>query len=405
MKTSRLDPQTIVASSLISGTCIGAGMLALPASAGQYGFAPTLLIMLCACVFMTAGGLYMADACLASQNRDAHLISLSEEYLGVQGKWLSWVVYLLIGVTSFVAYVSEGGKIFTDFLRFLGWQWDYSQGYLCYLLLYILVITTGSVWVSRINAALFALLLFFFLGLVTILLPVADTQLLFAHVQISWEAFSLMPLLLTVFSFPGIVPGITRIVNYERTKLRRAIILGTTVGFFLYTVWLMAVMAVVPSHGEQGLSAIYAMDRSVTQVLASMLGSSLFSTFAQTFGFLAITTSFIGVGWALNEFLMDGLHLRGSRNRLLLVTLTGLVTYSILDRYDRLFFMALETSGGLGDSLISGILPALMAFLASRRLRGDVATVADFFYSRYCVVSLFFFCVLLNEVYQLMYHA
>ena len=77
-------------------------MLALPASAGQYGFLPTLLIMAIACVFMTIGGLYMAEACLASRHQDPHLISLSDEYLGPQAKALSWITYLLIGITSFL---------------------------------------------------------------------------------------------------------------------------------------------------------------------------------------------------------------------------------------------------------------------------------------------------------------
>lgn len=401
MHLAKIDLNTFIASSMISGTCIGAGMLALPASAGQYGFLPTILIMAVACFFMTLGGLYMADACLASRHQDPHLISLSDEYLGPQAKALSWVVYLLIGITSFVAYVSEGGKILTEFLNSFQIPYKHEQGYVAYLLFYVAIIATGSKWVSRVNATLFSMLLFSFVGLISILIPNATTGYLFEHSIWTPKAFSMLPLMLTIFSFPGIVPGITKIVQYDPNKLKKAIVTGTSMGFVLYSIWLMIVMSVIPSSGPFGLSEIYAMDRSVTKELATLLSEPVFSMFVQIFGLLAITTSFIGVGWALTEFLMDGLKLSGRRNHILIVSVVGGLTYTIIGRFDQLFFLALETSGGIGDSLISGIIPALMVFTASRRQQKSKTNAISFSRSNYFWVCLFFLFVMINEFYQL----
>ncbi|MGL5262987.1 MAG: aromatic amino acid transport family protein, partial [Candidatus Rhabdochlamydia sp.] len=57
---------------LISGTCIGGGMLALPVETSQMGFFPSLLAMAFTWIFMTVTGLLLVEANLWMQE-GAHI--------------------------------------------------------------------------------------------------------------------------------------------------------------------------------------------------------------------------------------------------------------------------------------------------------------------------------------------
>jgi tyrosine-specific transport protein len=80
---------------LISGTCIGGGMLALPVETSQMGFFPSLLAMAFTWIFMTVTGLLLVEANLWMQE-GAHIMTMASHLLGKIGKWLCVALYLFM---------------------------------------------------------------------------------------------------------------------------------------------------------------------------------------------------------------------------------------------------------------------------------------------------------------------
>lgn len=361
---------TLTAVFMVSGTCIGAGMIALPVSAGRFGLMPALIMMGVAWCFMMIGGIYLADVMLVSQKKSNHLVSLSMEYLGSKGRNLVWLVYTFIGITSFVAYLSEGGRIINDFFSYLGFAFSIQQSYILYLVMFIALISFGSFWLCRINSILFSFMSIIFLGLVSQLIPYFHFANLFEIPSYEkHNVISLLPLMLTIFSYPGVVPGVVQLVKFDKRKIKYAILGGTLISLIFYVIWLVLILGIITSSGDNNLSHYYELDRPITAVLADSLSLSKLPIFAQAFGFLAITTSFVALGWSLNCFFQDGFMLNGLKGRLLISVTMAVITFVIVNKFEKLFFSALELSGGIGDSLVSGLIPVMMAFVARYRFK------------------------------------
>jgi len=78
---------------LVSGTTIGAGMLALPVITGLAGFIPAILIMTAIWLFMMLTAFYLLEVNLRIKD-ESNLISMMHKTLGRPGEIISWIVYL-----------------------------------------------------------------------------------------------------------------------------------------------------------------------------------------------------------------------------------------------------------------------------------------------------------------------
>ena len=384
--------KTFAAAAMIAGTCIGAGMLALPVSVAAAGIGYGLVAMLFAWLFMTLGGLYIARATLASRRSSMHLLSLSKEFIGPWSAWIVSPMLVLILLGSMVAYLSEGGKIINE-------QFGLGDAHMMGSLVLsgLFIGAQCCAVLVRFNSLLFSILLILFATLLGLLVSSFDFQMLVAHSMANGEAgparTGLLPLMLTVFSYPGIVPGFVSYLDFDGRKIDRAIWLGTTMGLVLYVVWLVAVFGLVQ---PVELLRLYQADRSVIQVLASVSDNSELIWVARMFGSLAIVTSFLGLGWSLVNFILDSLQREDRSWHVGATILTSVVALVLFYSCENVFFTILESTGGIGDSLASGIAPALMMLslpmVKHWSTRRGVLTV----------VVIFFLSVAALEVYQLL---
>ena len=82
------------------------------------------------------------------------------------------------------------------------------------------------------------------------------------------------------------------------------------------------------------------------------------------FAFFAIVTSFLGITLGLFDFLSDGLKIKKEKlqGKIALGLLIALPTLLIATQFERAFMTAMDASGGFGDSIMNGIIPALMVW-------------------------------------------
>src|ERR1700747_1734821 len=89
---------------LITGCCIGAGMIGLPVMSAMAGFMPSTFAMLLCYFFATGTGPLILEATLWFDQK-VNLSSMAGFALGKAGKALTWSLFLFLFYCLFVAYI------------------------------------------------------------------------------------------------------------------------------------------------------------------------------------------------------------------------------------------------------------------------------------------------------------
>jgi tyrosine-specific transport protein len=346
---------------LVGGTTIGGGMLALPVVTGYSGFFPSLVVMGVCCLFMTLSALMLVEVSLWMEE-GAHVVTMTERLLGRFGKIVSWILYLFICYASNVAYTAAAGsqialvfqKTFNIFI-----SKEVSGG--LFLFFFSSFIMMGSSLVGRVNTTLFIGMILAYLSLLGS--GLSEIKLSFLELQ-NWSS-SLMglPFFLTSFSFQTMVPSLTPYLNRNRKALYGSIIGGTVLAFVIYALWQMLILGIIPVEGNFGLREALCTNVPATLYLSEHVGVGTLSKVAEFFSFFAITTSFLGITLGLFDFLSDGLKVsKNGLGKFFLGSLIVLPTLFFAVRYENAFIAALDISGGVGDSLLNGMIPVLMVW-------------------------------------------
>lgn len=382
---------------LVAGTCIGGGMLALPVATGVAGFFPALLVLLVCWLAMTASALLLLEASLW-MDEGAHVITMSKQLLGNGGRALAWVLYLFICYASVVAYTAGGGAQLNHGLRQL-FEIDLGKGICCALFLTVFgaVIYLGHYLVGRVNTLLFTGMVVAYCALVGLGVDHVQLDLLsFRRWGTAWLA---IPLFLTAFSFQTMVPSLTPMMKRNAKALRWAIVGGTLLTLAVYLVWLWLVLGIVPVEGPMGLAAALAAGEPATHYLKEHVGTGIVYMVAEYFAFFALVTSFLGITMGLFDFLSDGLHIRKDlRGKAILTLLIAVPTLFFAINFERAFLLALDTSGGYGDSILNGIMPVMMVWVGRYRmgLKSELPTPGG--KGMLIAVGAFFLFCLLMEI-------
>lgn len=357
--------KTLNAALLVGGCCIGGGMLALPVTMALSGLIPSTVLMLLCWSMMTITGLFFIDLAL-SIDKESHIISITGHYLGRWGQAVAWILYLFIGYASVVAYTAEGAEIFGKLIEVLGGVIVSKPWAIITLVAFIsFALFSGHHWLGTVNTLFFFLMLGCYLFVIALGLP----EINMSYLQRSEWKYSLLsvPLLLTAFSFQTMVPSLTTYLGRSRYHLRAAVILGTCLAFIFYFLWQIVVLGTVPVFSSDGLFQAFQQGHSATKPLQAHIANPYLSLIVTFFGLFALMTSFIAMAMGLFDFLADGLKLKKSGlNKLLLIVLIAFPTIFCAMQYEKIFLIALDATGGIGDSILNGVFPVLMMLLMAK---------------------------------------
>ncbi len=363
---------------LLAGSCIGAGMLALPILTGFAGFYPSLLMFLAVWVFMTAAGLLMVEVHGWFQ-KDVNISSMVGHALGRWGRIISWVLYLFLFYSLLFAYVAGSGSLLSTFLGIsLKIAIPTSLCSLLFVLLFGLFVYLGTRTVDLCNRGLMVGKILCYLGLVFLGVQFVDTAAL-AKQNMAYAYFSL-PVLITSFGFHNMIPSIHSYLGGDLKRVRLAIWGGGLFALLIYLIWEVIALGIIPMEGPSGIMASYQSGKEASQAIAEILGSSWVSWFAQGLAFFAILTSFLAQALGLVHFLADGMGLRkpkvesasvlpdaptpkAERERPVLCV-AALLPPLLLSLYNpQIFFKALNFAGGICAVVLFGVLPVLVVWL------------------------------------------
>ncbi|MCE5319308.1 MAG: tyrosine transporter [Parachlamydia sp.] len=346
---------------LVSGTTIGAGMLALPVATGLGGFYPSLALLFTYWLFLTFTAFLMLEVALWLPPH-ANLITMARQTLGRWGEFLSWFVYLYLLYALLTAYLAGGGAILLDLIdtvsQYILPLW---AGPLLVMGIFSLFVYKGHGPVDRINRILMGCLVIAYLIIVGVLAPHVEGALI---KRSNWSAILLgSSVVATSFGFHIIIPSLVVYLDRNVASLRWAILIGSLIPLLVYIVWELIALGILPLGGKDGLISGYETGANGATLLADYLNRPSVSWIARFFSLFAIVTSFLGVSLSLNDFLADGFKIKKTRpGRILLYAMTFFPPLVIALSDPRAFLSALEYAGAFGVVLLLGLLPALMVW-------------------------------------------
>jgi len=342
---------------LVSGTTIGAGMLAIPVVTSFGGFFPSFALLFFCWLFFFLTAWLVLDVNLACPG-DVNLISMVGRWLGPLGKAICWVSYLLLLYSLTAAYIAGSAPLFLSWLWFAtGWNLPGWAGPFPLFALFGTFVYLGTRSVDWVNRILMLVMILAYLSLVSFLpAHIQPTHLSHMDGSAIWIA---VPVLFTSYGFHIIIPTLTTYLDHDKKKLRLTIFLGSLSALVFYAVWEFLVLGSVPleglvdawRHGETGAYAVS------TVVLSPWIGTA-----AKTFSFFAIITSFLGVSLSLSDFLADGLKMKKMTwGREFACLLTFFPPLLFVYSYPNGFILALQYAG-VFVAIVLCLLPALMAW-------------------------------------------
>jgi tyrosine-specific transport protein len=344
---------------LVAGSCIGAGMLALPILTGLAGFFPSLFMMVLSWAFMTFTGLVLVEVNGWFKNQ-VNLVSMAEEAFGRKGRLIAWLAYLFLFYSLLVAYTAASGNIFSAILAALfNFEIPPPAASIFFTGLFGYIVYLGTRPVDLFNRILMVGLIICYLGMIGFGLTRIDFNLLL-HSSPKYILLSL-PVLVVSFGFQNMIPSLTAYMKGDLKRVRITILGGSLITLFIYLIWSILVLGVVEAPMIQDS---YTRGEEATIPLRNILGASAISHFAQGFAFFAIVTSFLAQGLTLTHFLADGLKCKATRKNLSWLSCLALIPPLLLALYNpQVFFRALSFAGGICAMILFGVLPISMAWI------------------------------------------
>lgn len=355
---SKSSSSVIHASLLVTGTCIGGGMLALPLWIAQYGFAGAAAGLTICWLFMTLTALMLLRA-NSWLKLGTHFVNTAEQILGPFAKWIAWLVYAFIAYASLVAYVAGGSQIILDLFWGLG-AGDFAEDFteIIFTLACGVILAFGAKILAKLNSFFFALMMAMFVAILVLGFPLVEF-----HDLTGFKVAGLsntFPLFLTSFSFQMIVPSIRNYLGGDDQKCRQSIWIGMSLTLAIYLAWMLFVYLVMPLEGPYSLMESLRKGEPVTTALIQVVSSKWLLFWIAFFSLFAIITSFLGISLGLYEFLEDSLHLKKAKAKVWLLALVLIPPLMGAVSFEGVFLKALDLTGGLGDTVINGLLPISM---------------------------------------------
>jgi tyrosine-specific transport protein len=352
---------------LVTGTCIGAGMLGLPVTMAASGVIPTIACFIAVWAIMTLSALAFSEASLAISHGN-NLTSMAQYTLGKAGKAVAWITYVFFFYSLMAAYISGGTSMTAGFLNLnLSTMVSKLIFMAAFITPFMLAIALGHSAVEKLNKVLVLGLKVSF-GLLAIkVLFMQDTATLNLDLHNSQPKFLLrsLPLVVTSFGYHLLIPSLKSYLNNNRVDLNKSIFYGGLLSLVIYTMWILIVYLRIPVWGNSGLVTILNSQHNILEQLINKLGSNdlYVQTLVGAFSFFALTSSLLGVGLALFDFLVDGTKLNNRKTKdsalLLLLTFGLPVLFTMVVKGG--FLIALNYAGVFGAILLI-IFPILMVW-------------------------------------------
>jgi tyrosine-specific transport protein len=358
---------------LISGTQIGAGMLALPITTAKGGLLNSLILFLICFGYMLLTLFLLLEANLLEVSHEANIISMAKKRLGAIGQFTAWFSFLLLLFSVAAAYISAGGSLVAQAIQFFVHNHVEAWGVWLFIILFGGTVFFGAWLIDYINRILMIGLILSYFCLLFFVLPHVN----FAHFSAGNPKYLLAAVPVVVLSFTShiILPSLRTYLKDDMDQLKKALLIGSLVPLILYILWEVIILGVVPLSGPYGLAQIASGPHPVAtlaETLKNNLGLAWIAMGVASFSFFALVTSFLGVILALMDFLADGFQIKKDKKGRALLFLITIIPPLLFALYFSSGFVLALSYAGVFVAILYGILPVIIVWKA--RYKENLAT-------------------------------
>ena len=358
------------AATLVAGTTVGAGVLALPAATAAAGFLPSTGAMIAAWVYMTMSGLLIAELTL---NRIADtgrpglgILDLFESNLNKPLSQLGNFAYFFLHYAMLVAYMAQGGSNLSQILGSFHMDGlaslppgvgQVAFGGICAAALF----AGRQSIIEQVNNVLVFGVVASFLGILGLGAGGVNFEALLDPAnQHPEQVVNCFPILFLAFTYQNVVPTIVNQLEGDRSKIMKAIIGGTAAPLLMFLAWNTVVLGNAVGADLNGVNPIELIE-------SSGAGNGVMGPLVLAFSAMAVTTSVIGFAYGLIDAWRDlfninpnGADYQKWKAPLYALVFGPPVALSMAD--PDIFYRALEYGGAFGVSTLFLVLPPIMVW-------------------------------------------
>jgi tyrosine-specific transport protein len=244
-----------------------------------------------------------------------------------------------------------------------------------------------TVTLDYVNRFLMIIKVLAFGALILIFLPFIDASALLSH---DMESFNNMhfivnkavPIFFAAFGFHGSIPAIMRYLNGNTKDTFKSLFWGSLIPLVVYIIWQAITLGLLDesfkSDGDVGLF-IAALSKAINHEWFSML--------MNVFSFMAITTSFLGVGLSIADYLKEECNKHLS-SPFIIAPLIFLIPLSFSIFYPQGFIFALGFAS-IALSLFAVVLPSYLSLKVKTFNKPPILPFQRIYHNRLIVCLLF----------------
>lgn len=370
--------KTLGTTLLVSGTMIGAGMLAMPLTSAGIGFTFTVVLLISLWLLLTYSALLFVEVYQTTES-DSGIGTLSALYFGNAGRVVSTTVMFVFLYALLAAYISGGGEILmkaTQSTGLLGQEGviaNTSPEMTLKIFIGIFTVFFGSFViistkvVDGFNRLLFFVMLAALVVVMFVMFPKASVQNLMAMPLDNALIISAAPIFFTSYGFHGSIPSLVKYMEGNVRGLRIAIVAGSAITLVGYILWQLSTHGVLSQSEFTQILKEKPTLYGLIEACRRITGSEIIASAVQLFSALALVTSFLGVALGLfdctEDMLRKGLHINAGR------LLLGAITFlpPVLFAYFYPDFIAALSYAGQMFAFFAVVLPVGLVWKARRR--------------------------------------
>jgi tyrosine-specific transport protein len=368
-RAAHASGSVLSATSLVAGTMVGAGILALPTATAAVGFLPSTVAMGVAWFYMTMSGLLIAELCLNRLGQTGRpgqgLLVLFQDSLGPKWSKVGSSAYFFLHYAVLVAYIAQGGVNIDGVLSAVGLgelASVHGIGQVTFASVVGLALYSSTpAMVEKFNNVLVLALAASFVGIIGYGAQTADFgSLIDLSNQHPEQVANAFPIIFLSLVYQNVVPTVVNKLEGDRSKITTAIISGTSIPTIMFLAWNAVILGNVAGADLSNVDP-------VAMLQSAAGGGELLGTLVTAFSSLALITSLIGFTYGLRDALTDVLKLpqEGPAFDKWKAPIFGAIfippmALSVAD--PDVFYKALELGGAFGVSTLFLVLPPIMVW-------------------------------------------
>lgn len=308
-----MNAKTIGGIMMLLGTCVGAGMLALPIAAAHEGFTIATVLLIICWLTMTFGALNLLEVNLSLPENN-NLISMANKTLGKTGKYLTWFIYLLLLYSLMAAYISGSSNIIYAITQAAHLKTPIWLNTLIAVIILSSIVYKGVGSVDIVNRFLMSAKFISYIIIVLAIIPfikINNLNNFNNYTQFNININTIM-VMITSFGYAIIIPTLRSYFKSDIKQLKKVVWIGSAIPLIIYILWIAVIQGLIPKLGDHGLLYIAKSQQTNATLMQSInifIHKSWISIIANIFISICAITSLLGVSLCLTDFIADGCNL------------------------------------------------------------------------------------------------